>query len=201
MMVIGLLSVAAIPSTIGVCQALSAQKKQNAAQKEKVKFMATAELSVAGEPAVDCHVLCLDHPNAPAPGHKFAGYYFTYPSDEAFLGLVSTIADDPPMLNWIYIHKDTGMMQHAGRKDTIGHLVGPWGWTDDDQWLTLGGLATGFMAAEDEKAHTWHIFLDRGEKDSESELLFDRRQRQVPILIRRRLELGMESRYVRDSER
>ena len=92
-------------------------------------------------------------------------------------------------------------MQHAGRKDTIGHMVGPWGWTDDDQWLTLGGLATGFMAAEDDQSHTWQICLDRGEKESESGLLLDRRQRQVPVLICRRLELGMESRYVRDSER
>lgn len=146
----------------------------------------------------------MDHPSAPAGGHKFAGYYFTYPSEEGFLGLVSTIADDPPMLNWIFIDKDTDMMQHAGRKDTIGHVVGPWGWTDDERWLTLHGLATGFMTAEDEETHLWQIFFDRGDKladERENFSLNQRRQRQVPVLIRRRLELGMESRFVRDSER
>ena len=60
MMAIGLLAVAAIPSTIGVCQALSAQKKQNANQKEKVKFMATAELSIDGEPAVECPIVLIN---------------------------------------------------------------------------------------------------------------------------------------------
>lgn len=37
-MVIGLLAVAAIPTVIGVGEAVSAQKKQNAANKEQEKF-------------------------------------------------------------------------------------------------------------------------------------------------------------------
>jgi hypothetical protein len=39
--VIGLLAVAAIPTVTGVGQAISAQKKANAAQKEKVEFQLT----------------------------------------------------------------------------------------------------------------------------------------------------------------
>lgn len=201
-MVIGLLTIAGIPSTIGVCEALSAQKKQNAAAKEKAKFHATAELpsETGGEAPLECSIVLLggriflNHPDSPPlirEAHKFAGYYFSYPADEPLLGLVSTIADDPPMLNWIYFDRDSGRMQHAGRKDTIGHRVGPWGWTEDDRWLTYDGLATGFVAVEDEATKTWEIFLDRDEQIAEG----------VPILIRRRLEFGMESRYVRDSEK
>ena len=37
-MVIGLLAITAIPTVTGVGQAISAQKKQNAAAKEQVKF-------------------------------------------------------------------------------------------------------------------------------------------------------------------
>jgi hypothetical protein len=42
MMVIGLLAITAIPTVTGVGQAISAQKKSNAANKEKEKFHLTA---------------------------------------------------------------------------------------------------------------------------------------------------------------
>jgi len=47
-MVIGLLTIAAIPTTVGVCQALSAQKKANNAEKEKAKFNLTTTVSLDG---------------------------------------------------------------------------------------------------------------------------------------------------------
>ena len=211
-MVIGLLTIAAIPSTIGVCEAMSAQKKQNAADKEKAKFTASAALSLGGEPPTDSTVvliggrLFLDHPDARVAGgraHPFSGYYFNYPGggadDEPKLGLVSTIAVDPPMLNWIYADKDTGRVLHAGRKDTIGHHVGPWGWTEDDKWLTYEGDATRFVAAEEEIAigeavtPVWGIYLTSSEGEEVAG------GKGVPILIRR--SFGMDSRYVRDSQR
>ena len=50
-MVIGLLAITAIPTVIGVGQAISAQKKQNAAiGKEQEKFHLTAILDNDGEP-------------------------------------------------------------------------------------------------------------------------------------------------------
>jgi len=42
--IIGLLAVSAIPTTIGVGQAISAQKRENAARKEQAKFHLTAQL-------------------------------------------------------------------------------------------------------------------------------------------------------------
>jgi hypothetical protein len=48
-MVIGLLAVTAIPTVTGVGQAISAQKRQNAAQKETSKFHLTAMMESNGE--------------------------------------------------------------------------------------------------------------------------------------------------------
>lgn len=56
-MVIGLLIVSAIPTTVGVCQALSAQKKAENAQKEKAKFHLTTTISLDGENFVECFCL------------------------------------------------------------------------------------------------------------------------------------------------
>ncbi|KAL2018512.1 hypothetical protein VTK56DRAFT_797 [Thermocarpiscus australiensis] len=226
-MVIGLLTIASIPTTIGVCEALSAQKKANAAAKEKAKFHLTATVSLDGRGPVECWCvlkdgrLWIDHPAFPMPGHKFTGYYFTYPSDEKPLGLVSTISDDPPMLNWIFVDKDSNMIRHGGRQDTFGgHTVGPWYWSDDEQWLTLRGDASRFVAVQLENKN-WAIAWDRdgsrrwsggesetgGETESEtgemegpdgSGVVANHRPRKwIPIMLRRKMQLGMESRYVK----
>ena len=47
-MVIGLLAIAAIPTTIGVGQAISAQKKANASSKEQEKFNLAAAIPTKG---------------------------------------------------------------------------------------------------------------------------------------------------------
>lgn len=48
-MVIGLLAITAIPTVVGVGQALSAQKKQNEAAKEKVKFGLGISMTINGK--------------------------------------------------------------------------------------------------------------------------------------------------------
>lgn len=91
----------------------------------------------------------IDHPQAPRPGHKFNGYYFKYPSDQGYQGMVSTISDDPPMLNWLYVDKATGAVRYGSRKDTVGHVVGPWGWSEDEQFLVIDGDDWRFIAVEE----------------------------------------------------
>jgi hypothetical protein len=59
-MPIGLLVIAGIPTTIGVCEALSAQKKANAAAKEKAKFHLTATVSLDGQGPVECWCILRD---------------------------------------------------------------------------------------------------------------------------------------------
>ncbi|KAH9232337.1 hypothetical protein K456DRAFT_54131 [Colletotrichum gloeosporioides 23] len=197
-MVIGLLTIAAIPTVIGTGQAVSAQKKQNAAAKEQAKFSLTATMTIDGKreeaPCVLVdNKLWINHSMAPAPGHKFSGYYFNYPSEENYRGLVSTIADDPPMLNWIYVDADTRAVRHGGRKDTIGHVIGPWGWTEDERHLMLRGSGMGFVAALEDDGR-WAVYWDP-----------DGRLRQgyepdecIEIVLRRQMALGIESAYVRD---
>jgi hypothetical protein len=53
-MVIGLLLISALPTTVGVCQALSAQKRADAAAKEKAKFHLTAAVNLDENGPVEC---------------------------------------------------------------------------------------------------------------------------------------------------
>ena len=135
-------------------------------------------------------------PEAPVQGHKFCGYHFKYPSEEGHLGLVSTISDDPPALNWIYVDKDTHAVAYGGRKDTLGHVIGPWGWSEDEQYLTLEGEYDNFVAVleDTEGSPRWAVYWDPDEEILEK---LDEEKCQ-PLLLRRRPQLGMESRYVRD---
>lgn len=157
------------------------------------------------------------------PGHKFNGYYFKYPSEQGYQGLVSTIQDDPPMLNWMYADKDTGMLKYGSRKDTAEHVVGPWGWSEDEQYLTFDEDDWRFIAVEVEVAlgggtrKMWEVFLSRdrdgslkpraergGEGDEDVEQddeqpAFDPRMssyRWAPIKLLRKLQLGVNSHYV-----
>ncbi|KAM4055147.1 hypothetical protein HRG_005954 [Hirsutella rhossiliensis] len=221
-MVIGLLAIAAIPTVTGVGQAVSAQKRQNAAAKSQVKFHLAAmvpcqqgfrELGICvlrgGRLVLD--VAETQHQKQQAAGHRFCGYYFPYPGPEQHQGLVSTIADDPPMLNWIYVDGQTGAVRHGGRKDTIGHVIGPWGWSDDETWLTLEGGPGGFVARrEPDEANgglpCWVVYWDpaagAGNKDDDDDDDDGDGEgeagRQRVVWLRRKPLLGVESRYVRD---
>jgi hypothetical protein len=143
----------------------------------------------------------IDHPDAPIDAHKFTGYYFTYPSEDQHLGLVSTIADDPPMLNWIFVDKDSGLLRHGSRQDTLGgHVIGPWSWSEDETWLTLKGDDESFVAVE-QANERWALYYDpdgrirRGEVEGACES--QQPPRWAAAKLRRKLKFGMESRYVK----
>jgi len=72
-MVIGLLVVSAIPTTIGICQGLSAQKKANAAAKEKAKFHLTATVCLDENGPVECWCILKDSKVSPCIGPSFTG--------------------------------------------------------------------------------------------------------------------------------
>lgn len=131
-------------------------------------------------------------------GHKFCGHYFTYPGEEKHLGLVSTIMDDPPMLNWIFVDKDTGQLRYGGRKDTLEHVIGPWGWSADEHFLVLEEHAGNFVTKRDKSerdeetgkrvgGRRWSVYWDPEKKLKGAQ----------PLRLRRRLLLGVESQYVR----
>lgn len=85
------------------------------------------------------------------PLHAFAGFYIQYPDDDRFppeRGLVSTISDDPPMLNWIYCDRATYELRYGNRSASIEHIVGAWDWTEDESCVTLDGFE-GFVAVDE----------------------------------------------------
>ncbi len=75
------------------------------------------------------------------PGFSVQAFYIQYPDDEreATRGLVSPIADDPPLLNWIYVDKNSLELKYGNRTQSREHHVGPCDWTDDESVLTIEG--------------------------------------------------------------
>ncbi|KAH0599507.1 hypothetical protein MHUMG1_02295 [Metarhizium humberi] len=203
-MVIGLLTITAIPTITGVGQAVSAQKRQNAASKEQEKIHLAASF-VGESPLSDAMPTCflkdgklvLEFPGDNVDGHKFCGFHFKYPGEEQHLGLVSSIQDEPPVLNWIYVNRDTHALEYGSRKDTLGHIVGPWGWSEDERFLTLDGNTGGFMARRREHhgVERWILYWDpEADGDSEQQGLA------ASVMLHRKPVLGLESTYVRDGE-
>ena len=137
----------------------------------------------------------LDIPDYPTPGYKFCGHHFKYPSEEEHLGLVSMVSDDPPAMHWIYVDKDSHSVQHGSRTQTVGHVIGPWSWSEDERFVTLHGDKDSFIAVKfsSETATRWAVFWDP-EHTLREEIGPEKTQ---SILLHRKLEFGMESRYVR----
>ncbi|KAF3763678.1 hypothetical protein M406DRAFT_352430 [Cryphonectria parasitica EP155] len=77
-------------------------------------------------------------------GHPFAGYYLPFPGAQ-FDGLVSTIHDDPPIMNWICVNRQTYEVQYGERSFAEQNFKGPFDVTRQDRRLTMGGWE-GFVA-------------------------------------------------------
>ena len=93
--------------------------------------------------------------------HTLQAFYVPYPDEERepTRGLVSTIADDPPMLNWIYVDKNTLELKYGNRTQSREHHVGPWDWTEDEVGLTIENWE-GFVAVEEDGGE-WAVYYDR----------------------------------------
>ena len=95
--------------------------------------------------------------------HPFTGFYIAYPDDnrQYTRGLVSTISVDPPMLNWIYVDKDTLEVKYSSRSGSIAHHVGSFDWTSEDSndsCITLDDFE-GFIAMEEDDGQ-WALYFD-----------------------------------------
>jgi hypothetical protein len=92
-------------------------------------------------------------------GHPFSGYYFQYPSEEKLEGLVSTISNSPPMLNWIFIDRKTLELKFGNRSAAQGQIIGSWGWTENEERLTLEEKDAFVAVQEDDES--WGLYYDR----------------------------------------
>jgi hypothetical protein len=96
------------------------------------------------------------------PNHPFTGYYLPYP-DSNFEGLVSTISDNPPQLNWIYLDPQSFQFCHGLRVEADKGMSGPWGARvcADGEIRFLWNRWEGFMAVETEEPGLWVLCFDR----------------------------------------
>ncbi|KAF2449103.1 hypothetical protein P171DRAFT_337884, partial [Karstenula rhodostoma CBS 690.94] len=93
-----------------------------------------------------------------AYGHPYAGYYLPYP-DSTHEGLVTTITDVAPIMNWVYIDKATHEAKYGVRLDAQPNLTGPFDCTRQDRRLTFDGWE-GWCAVEEAPAR-WALYFDR----------------------------------------
>lgn len=125
--------------------------------------------------------------------HPFTGFYIAYPDDNRGYtrGLVSTISRDPPVLNWIYVDKDTFEVKYASRSGSIMHHVGDFDWTTEENegsCITLDGWE-GFLAVEEDGGKGWALYFDWDDDGLKQK---KKGRKAVEIHLQRRVITGQE---------
>lgn len=159
----------------GVAQGVSEQQKQNADASNQTRML-KFHLDVVAEGDLDGWIVTLHdekvwiEPKSSitrqpehVDHHPFTGFYVAYPdSDREYTrGLVSTVSVDPPVLNWIYIDKDTLELKYASRSGSIAHHVGSYDWTTEEStnsFITFDDWE-GFTAVQQENGQ-WVLCFD-----------------------------------------
>ncbi|TAQ83842.1 hypothetical protein B7494_g7834 [Chlorociboria aeruginascens] len=160
-MVLGIItSIAACPAIIGTTEAVRQGQRQNAKEKHRGRkanlllYVTTVKTHPKFPPDGP-------HERIQKEGHLFAGYFFPYPNSDwgrRGEGYVSTISDDPPQLNWIYVDKETYEVKYGLKVQAEGQLVGPWNCTPVDRRLMFQGWE-GFTVVEEEEG-VWALYFD-----------------------------------------
>ena len=197
----------------GVAQGVSEQHKQNADASNQVRML-KFHLDVVVDPAkckgkgpdLNGTIVTLRNDKvwleAKSPitrlpenvaHHPFTGFYVAYPDDNRSYtrGLVSTISVDPPMLNWIYIDKDTLEVKYASRSGSIAHHVGDFDWTteeNENSCITFDEFE-GFLAVE-EKDGEWALYFDY---DDDGLKNHKKGRRTVEVSLKRRVISDQET--------
>lgn len=124
--------------------------------------------------------------------HPFTGFYIAYPDDQRSYtrGMVSTISVDPPMLNWLYIDKDTFEVKYASRSGSIMHHVGDFDWTseENENSMVTFNKSEGFVAMEEEEGR-WALYFDHDDDGLKTK---KKRRRTVEVHLQRRVITGQE---------
>ncbi|KAL2211663.1 hypothetical protein CC79DRAFT_1267393 [Sarocladium strictum] len=91
-------------------------------------------------------------------GHPFEGYFLPYP-DARYSGLVSSITNEAPIMNWIYVDRETYQIKFGNRMSSEGNFTGPWDCTRQDRRLVFGGWE-GFCAVYENGLWGLHFDVD-----------------------------------------
>ncbi|KAI0157021.1 hypothetical protein GGR57DRAFT_491450 [Xylariaceae sp. FL1272] len=106
-------------------------------------------------------------------GHPFAGYYLPYPESSA-QGLVSTICDEPPIMNWIYVDRWSHELKFGTRAWADDNWPVPFGCSRQDRRLTFGSWE-GFLAVKE--GDFWALYFD-----IDQDCLKDKVEEGTPVL-------------------
>ncbi|WEW60152.1 hypothetical protein PRK78_005637 [Emydomyces testavorans] len=216
-MVLGIItSVAACPAIVGTTEAIRSSQKSQRRQEHRSKktnlIVSCSDPSKKSKDVDGCFVVLKDHklwvatrpsddePDEPPDNaarfraslhyaHHFEGYFFPHPEHKWRRGdgLVSTIIPDPPLLNWIYVDSDTYELRFGNKKESEGHMLGPWDCTPIDRRLTFDGWE-GFAVAEEKDAEGgflgWGLYFDYDDDGLREKVPLDRRVMEVELLRR-----------------
>ncbi|OCK77201.1 hypothetical protein K432DRAFT_428185 [Lepidopterella palustris CBS 459.81] len=114
-------------------------------------------------------------------GHQYAGYYLPYP-DTKYEGLVTTITNVAPIMNWVYVDKETYEVKYGVRSDAQPNLTGPFDCTRQDRRLTFDGFE-GFCAVE-EHPTIWALYFDRDDDGLRSKIPISTRVLEIELTRR-----------------
>ncbi|KAF2178386.1 hypothetical protein K469DRAFT_718480 [Zopfia rhizophila CBS 207.26] len=165
-----LIAVITAPGLLGIQEAIrqsQAKEKREEHRARRCNLIATCVKSsmrsreINGRPIVlKSGKLYIDTgtSNGEAFGHPYAGYYLPYP-DEKYEGLVTTITDEAPIMNWVYVDKDTHEVKYGVRVNAQPNLTGPFDCTRQDRRLTFAGWE-GWCAVE-EFPTIWSLYFDK----------------------------------------
>ncbi|CAO2650170.1 Nn.00g014620.m01.CDS01 [Neocucurbitaria sp. VM-36] len=120
------------------------------------------------------------------PNHPFSGYYLPYPNSN-FEGLVSTISENPPQLNWVYLDTGSDILQisHGLRAEAERGLTGPWGARvcSNGEIRFLMENWEGFVAVEnDDEQGLWSLCFDRYDDGLKGKIRDDQRTVEVELI-------------------
>ncbi|KAI2618095.1 hypothetical protein GGR54DRAFT_648585 [Hypoxylon sp. NC1633] len=124
-------------------------------------------------------------------GHPFAGYFLAYP-DSKYSGLVSTICDDPPIMNWIYVDRDTYEIKFGTRAWAQPNWPGPFDCSRQDRRLTFAGWE-GFFAVKE--GDFWALYFDIDQDNLKSKVKED-----TPVLEVQLLRMEMRVKPIKNEE-
>ncbi|KAI5245510.1 hypothetical protein E4T43_03195 [Aureobasidium subglaciale] len=184
LMVFGILTaVAACPAIIGTTEAIKqGQRDNNREEHRGRKSNLTITLPVRNTYSAQFdgalvvlkdNKLYIDTEHSRLGAHRFhpfSGYYLPVPwigdawKKAGFRhgeGMVTTISDDPPFLNWVYLDRDTCEVKYGIRVEAEPHLVGPWDCTPIDRRLIFNGWEGFVIVQEDEESDLWALYFDR----------------------------------------
>jgi hypothetical protein len=139
------------------------------------------------------------HPEGRDDEHLFAGYFLPYPEQDwgrEGEGFVSTISDDPPQLNWIYIDADTYEVKYGTRLVSEPHLVGPWDCTKIDKRITWEGWE-GFTAVR-EGPGEWALYFDREDDGLRDKVVAEKRVIEIELTRKERKQSRPEPLYEKE---